>query len=133
VNGNVDGIAWECTRGSDEGRLSFPEVVRKLAEAGVERYHTDLVRAEKVYYQPKGDYCVTACAAIKEEPAGEFSAAGVEMAIRAVQRGAIQYIEFCRNILAAGCVGYIVSLTGRRVVYYGRTGDTHIEPFPPKA
>jgi hypothetical protein len=39
-------------------------------------------------------------------------------------RGAI---ETC----TAGCVAYMVSLPGRRVVYYGRTGASHVEHFPP--
>jgi hypothetical protein len=30
----------------------------------------------------------------------------------------------------AGCVGYHVFITGKRVVYYGRQGDQQIEYFP---
>ena len=30
----------------------------------------------------------------------------------------------------AGCVGYMAFMAGRRVVYYGRTGDSHVEWFP---
>ncbi len=59
-----------------------------------------------------------------------FSAANVEAAVRAIQRQEIQYREFCRRIVAAGCVGYHVFLEGRRVVYYGRAGDSHTEYFP---
>jgi hypothetical protein len=54
-----------------------------------------------------------------------FSAEGVEKALRAIQRGEIGYREFCERIAAAGCVGYIVSLAGRRALYYGaRTTPT---------
>ena len=59
-----------------------------------------------------------------------FSATGVEAAVRAVQAGAIPYRTFCERVVAAGCVGYHVSIVGRRVVYYGRTGDSHVEWFP---
>ena len=62
--------------------------------------------------------------------AREFSAEGVEKAVRAIQRQQIAYREFCRLIADAGCVGYFVSLAGRRAVYYGRTGDEHVEWFP---
>jgi uncharacterized protein YbcV (DUF1398 family) len=58
-----------------------------------------------------------------------FSAEGVEKAVRANQRQEIAYREFCRLIAGAGCVGYFVSLAGRRAVYYGRTGDEHVEWF----
>ena len=30
----------------------------------------------------------------------------------------------------AGCAGYFVSIPGKRVVYYGRTGETHVEIIP---
>ena len=34
------------------------------------------------------------------------------------------------KVLAAGCVGYIVSIVGRRAVYFGRSAETHVELFP---
>jgi len=52
------------------------------------------------------------------------------IAIRAVQSGAIDYKEFCRRIAEAGCIFYLVSLTGRRAVYYGRSGEAHVDLFP---
>ncbi len=33
-------------------------------------------------------------------------------------------------MMDAGCAGYFVSLIGRRAVYFGRTAETHVEPFP---
>ncbi len=33
--------------------------------------------------------------------------------------------------MAAGCVGYFVQITGRRVIYFGRSGESHVEQFPP--
>jgi uncharacterized protein YbcV (DUF1398 family) len=40
------------------------------------------------------------------------------------------YKGFCAKVAGAGCAGYVVSLLGRRVMYYGRTCETHIEHFP---
>jgi uncharacterized protein YbcV (DUF1398 family) len=40
------------------------------------------------------------------------------------------YQGFCDKVVAAGCAGYLVSIVGRRVLYYGRTGETHTEYFP---
>jgi uncharacterized protein YbcV (DUF1398 family) len=54
----------------------------------------------------------------------------LEAAVRAVQAGAIKYKQFCRQVMEAGCVVYLVSLAGRRLVDYGRTGDMHVEHFP---
>ena len=40
------------------------------------------------------------------------------------------YVAFCEKVKAAGCAGYLVSFLGRRVVYFGRTAETHVEYFP---
>ena len=67
---------------------------------------------------------------VETTPAMSFSAQGVEAAVRAAQAGNIAYKTFCERVLASGCVGYHVSIAGQRVVYYGRTGDSHVEWFP---
>lgn len=123
-------IVAECTRGSDEGRMPFPEVARRLVAAGVERYHADLSRAEKIYYLPDGSSHAVPCAPLDRPAAAAFRPAGVDAAVRASQAGAISYAHFCEAIAEAGCVGYLVTFAGRRAVYYGRTGETHVEPFP---
>jgi uncharacterized protein YbcV (DUF1398 family) len=130
MDAQVRDVMVEATRASDEERVTFGEVVMTLMQAGVERYHCDLVRGEKSYYLPGGESEVVAGDAIGVAPAGEFSAAGVDAAVRAIQAGEIQYKTFCRRVAEAGCVGYHVSLVGRRAVYYGRTGDSHVEWFP---
>jgi uncharacterized protein YbcV (DUF1398 family) len=40
------------------------------------------------------------------------------------------YHGFCQKAARAGCAGYLVSIPGRRVLYFGRTGETHTEYFP---
>lgn len=117
------------TTGSDDGTLTFPQVVGKLAQVGVERYHTDLQRAEKTFYLPDGQSVVVHTKAIEAKVAPAFNSAGVEAAVRTIQKGEIGYLEFCERIAAAGCASYIVSLSGRRAVYYGRTGEIFVEPF----
>jgi uncharacterized protein YbcV (DUF1398 family) len=129
-NSNVKAVVEACTRGSDEDRMSFPEVVANLQEAGVERYYTDLVRSEKTYYLPAGDSIVVPAKPVLRQPASTFSATGTEAAIRAIQARQIGYGEFCERIAAAGCTSYLVSLVGRRVVYFGRTAESHVEPMP---
>jgi len=123
-------VMQECTEGSDQERLSFPEVVMKLAEAGVERYHADLTRAEKIYYLPTGESHRVTAAKVEATPPSAFAADGIAAAVKAIQQKKIAYREFCEGIAKAGCVGYMVSLAGRRAVYYGRTGDSYVESFP---
>jgi uncharacterized protein YbcV (DUF1398 family) len=130
MHAQVKEVMIECTRASDEERMTFGEVVVKLIKAGVERYHADLVRGDKTYYLPNGEFEAVKGKTVATLPAQEFSAGGVDAAVRAIQAGKIQYGAFCERIAASGCVGYIVSLAGQRAVYYGRTGDIHIEWFP---
>jgi uncharacterized protein YbcV (DUF1398 family) len=130
MNAHVKTVVEDCTKASDEARLAFPQIVQNLMAAGVERYHADLLRAEKTYYWPDGGSHVVAAHGLDRMPAAAFSAAGVEAAVRASQAGRITYKEFCVRIAEAGCVDYIVSLAGRRAVYFGRTGENHVEMFP---
>lgn len=123
-------VARACTRASDDEAINFPEVVERLMEIGVERYHADLQRAEKVYYMPDGSSERVECRPLAAIPADPFSASGVEAAVRAVQAGTIRYNAFCERIAEAGCVGYFVTLAGRCAVYYGRGMETHVERFP---
>ncbi len=130
MNAEAIAVVTECTAGSDAGRLTFPQVVGMLVTAGIERYHADLCRAEKTYYLPDGASLVVAGAKLAARPTIGFSAAGIDAAVRAVQAGKLTYEQFCARIAEAGCVGYHVSLAGRRAVYYGRTGEMHVEMFP---
>jgi len=127
---NITSLMEACTTGSDQERMTFPQVVMQLIDAGVERYYADLSRSEKIYFMPNGESHLTPCKHITQKPAMAFSAEGVETAVRAIQSQSIKYQEFCTRIALAGCIGYIVSLSGRRVVYFGRTGDMHVEHFP---
>jgi uncharacterized protein YbcV (DUF1398 family) len=130
MQADVIEVMQECTDASDQERITFPEVVARLARAGVERYHADLLRAEKIYYLPSGESHRVQAGQIEATPAAAFTADGVAAAVRAIQQQQIKYREFCERIARAGCVGYLVSLAGRRAVYYGRTGDSYVEPFP---
>jgi uncharacterized protein YbcV (DUF1398 family) len=130
MNAQFSTIVEECTADSDASRMSFPAVVGKLMSAGVERYHADLVRSEKAYFLPSGESRVIPNEKIDRAPAMTFSAPSVESAVKAIQHGEIDYKTFCERVMDAGCVGYHVSIAGRRVVYYGRTGDSHVEYFP---
>ena len=129
MDAGVKDVVREMSRASDEERITFPEVVKALMVAGIERYHADLVAGRKTYYLPDGDFEEVDVDKVGGA-AREFSAEGVEKAVRAIQRRDIAYREFCRRIADAGCVGYFVSLAGRRAVYYGRAGDEHVEWFP---
>lgn len=128
MDDRVKTVVRHVTEASDHD-MPFPEVVKALLEVGVERYHADLVAANKTYYMPDDSFETVRCSRVAA-PAATFAAGEVEAAVRCIQGKQIGYPEFCRRIAAAGCVGYFASLVGRRAVYYGRTNDSYTEPFP---
>lgn len=120
----------ECAADALSGRRSFPEIVGLLAAVGVERYHADYSRQEITYYLPSGDSLVIATPHSSHMTAREFSPSAVESAVRESQRNEHTYLDFIRKTMAAGCVGYFVQIAGRRVIYFGRNGENHVEHFP---
>ncbi|MGA2485743.1 MAG: DUF1398 family protein [Roseiarcus sp.] len=129
MDAHVKEVVRAVTTASNENSLPFPAVVKALAEVGVERYHADLVVGAKTYFMPNGD-CETVASHTSKTTADAFNGDAVEAALRAIQRGAISYTTFCDRIAEAGCVGYFVSLKGKRALYYGRTNDVFVEWFP---
>lgn len=135
IDGQILDVLQECSRGSF-ANMPFPEVVRKLAAAGIESYHADLYRHEKTYYLPNGDSHVEKEGAqyAEELPAGavaaELDSDAVQRALRRIQGRESGYLEFLQEIMKAGVSSYGVYLRGQRVIYSGRTGDQHIERFP---
>src|SRR5690606_30246370 len=121
--------AEACAADSDNG-APFPEIVSRLAAAGFERYHADLRRGDKTFYMPDGESHVVPCRRVSGPFGDRFSADHVHDALKAIQRREIDYVEFCERLAHSGCVGYLVSLSGRRALYYGRTAETYVELFP---
>ena len=131
MNDKTRQVMHECSSGSIDGSMAFPNVVSKLAAIGCEQYHADLRRQEKTYYVPDGESHVEPLPPASRSIAPTFSADGIVDALRAIQAGQISYVEFLGRIVAAGCVGYLVYVAGRRAIYLGRNGDMHVEHFPP--
>lgn len=123
----------ECVRASLDGTMTFPEILGSLKRIGVERYHADYSRKENTYYLANGESYVIALPVFPDSNgkiAQNFSAENVAAAVGQSQRGEHSYLDFVRKTTEAGCVGYFVQLTGRRVQYFGRNGEIHTEVFP---
>lgn len=112
------------------GEATFPEVVKVMMMEGVESYWVDLVRREDTFYMPDGQTHRETMKMPAPGIAGEFAQAEVIAAIRAAQTDTIRYPEFVRRLAAAGATGYAVYLAGKKVVYFGRKGEMHVEEFP---
>lgn len=120
----------QCAARSLAHEIDFAKVLRTLAKAGVERYHADYCRGELTYYWPTGQSHVVAASHAAAPLGDPFVAHDVEASVRQSQRGEHTYADFVRKTMAAGCVGYFVQITGRRVSYFGRRGECHEEIIP---
>jgi uncharacterized protein YbcV (DUF1398 family) len=124
--------ADRCLNGSHEGSMSFPQIVGTLIEDGFEGYFVDYRRNVASYYLPDGDSVELNNVQTPGTVAADFDAVAIQAAVREAQANGpdYSYEGFCRKAKAAGCAGYIVSFSGRRVLYFGRTAETYVEPFP---
>jgi uncharacterized protein YbcV (DUF1398 family) len=122
-------VMHEVLAESQAGKLTFPEVVRRLQEAGVESYFADVAKGEETFYMPDGKTHVERMVLPSGEIAKEFSSSGIVSAIRAAQTDSIRYPEFMKRAVTAGVIGYWAFLTGKKVIYFGRKGEFHVEEF----
>lgn len=115
-----------------EDRISFPEIVGTLAAGGFESYLVDYRSETQTFYRPDGDHAVLARHSVEGEVAAAFDAAAIAGLVEWAQENGpdYSYPEFSARAKAAGCAGYLVSFMGRRAVYFGRSGETHVEHFP---
>jgi len=124
-------VVAETARATLAGTISFPEVVRKLVETGIEYYHVDYVAMRKTFYGGTGDTVTTPIPYEGLPPvAVDFDVAALRAAILDSQRHGQTYREFTRRAMEAGVQGYFAFLRGQRVTYWGRGGDQHTEWFP---
>lgn len=125
-------VAKACLEGAAENTMTFPQIVGTLMQEGFEGYAIDFRRARATYYMPDGDSIEVPTHGIDVAIAAAFDTIGVQSAIKEAQQlvPGYTYLGFCNKVALAGCAGYIVSFTGRRALYIGRTAETHVEHFP---
>jgi uncharacterized protein YbcV (DUF1398 family) len=123
-------IMHEVSLQTQEGKMTFPEVVGRLLEAGVESYFVDFAAGRKTYYLADGATHSETMILNLDPVARNFSAPELVAAIRGAQADTVRYPEFVKRSTAAGVIAYWAFLTGKQVVYFGRKGETHVERFP---
>lgn len=132
MNAEQTSAARTCLHAAHDGSMSFPEIVGTLIAAGFEGYAVDYRRNTQTYYLPDGDSISLQMQPASGSVAATFDASTLEALVRWAQSGSpdYTYVAFSEKVKAAGCAGYLVSFLGRRVIYIGRTAETHVEHFP---
>ncbi len=123
-------VIEEVLSETQAGKLIFPEVVRRLSEAGVESYFVDFATGNETFYMADGRSQVERLTLPLSPVATDFSVSEVVAAIRGAQADTIRYPEFVGRSTAAGVIAYWAFLAGRKVIYFGRKGEFHVENFP---
>ena len=125
-------IARACLDGAEDNTMTFPQIVETLIRAGFESYLVDFRRATATYFLATGDSIVLPARHGHAPVAPALDSTALQAAIREAQQHVpgYTYAGFCAKAIAAGCAGYLVSFSGRRALYFGRTAETHIEHFP---
>lgn len=132
VNEKQKTTARACLEGAEGNTMSFPQIVGALMEAGFEGYTIDYRRATATYFLPNGKSLELTAHAVSTPVAPVFDTSLMQAAIREAQQQVpgYTYRGFCEKAASAGCASYIVSFSGRRALYIGRTAETHVENFP---
>lgn len=132
MNDHQKNIARKCIEGAEGNMMTFPQIVGTLMEAGIESYAIDLRRSVAIYFLPDGSSAELETHEIDTPVAPDFDVARLQAAIREAQQQVpgYTYKGFCKKAASAGCSGYVISFSGRRALYIGRTAETHVEHFP---
>ena len=125
-------VAKACLAGAENDSMAFPDIIGALIEAGFEGYSVDFRTGTATYYAAEGGLIALPIHAIATPVAPRFDTDAMQAAIREAQanRPDYTYAGFCEKAAVAGCASYLVSFTGRRALYIGRDGGTHVEHFP---
>ncbi|HWL55029.1 MAG TPA: hypothetical protein VNQ90_21480 [Chthoniobacteraceae bacterium] len=124
--------ARQSLQAAYDGTRPFPDIVRELASAGFEGYTVDYRCGTTTYFLPDGDHVTLNNPPSDQAVSPAFDQPAIAARIQWAQANppGYSYKAFCHHVKAAGCAGYIVSFSGRRVLYFGRTAETHVELFP---
>jgi uncharacterized protein YbcV (DUF1398 family) len=124
-------VARASFEGSEANTLTFPEGVRLLAAAGFKSYLVDYPAGTRTYHHANGESFTFQ--GPPHPPVDAFNLGVVKAAIKEAQVmvPGYTYQGFCRKVTElGGTAGYLVSLVGKRVLYFGLNGETHTEYFP---
>ncbi len=87
-------VIQELAMATQQGKLTFPQVVQGLLEVGVESYRVDFATQEKTHYLLDGTTCTVPMILDPGPIATEFSSADLVTAIRGAQADTVRYPEF---------------------------------------
>ncbi|MGE5084689.1 MAG: DUF1398 family protein [Bacillota bacterium] len=110
-------------------RMAFSSLIMTLEKMGVESYHVDMAQQSTCYQMLNGEV-MSESFYFDGKIAQDFDDGEIRSAILDIKQNHLEYKEFLKRIMNAGIVNYVIYLKGRKIIFYGRNGDSYIENFP---
>lgn len=109
----------------------FPVLAEVLRQAGVQMNRWSLPSCQSVFLMKEGAVVqqgTPLVTGVHEIP--KFDREALITALRTDQEGRSTFPEFLQAAWKAGVVGYDADFAGRKVIYYGATGESYLEEYP---
>jgi uncharacterized protein YbcV (DUF1398 family) len=109
----------------------FPVLAEVLRQAGVQMNRWSLPSCQSVYLMKEGSVVQQGApllTGVQEIP--KFDRDALMSALRTDQEGRSTFPEFLQAVWKAGVIGYDADFIGRKVIYYGATGESYMEEYP---
>lgn len=109
----------------------FPVLAEVLRQAGVQMNRWSLPSCQSVFLMKEGSVVqqgTPLVTGVHEIP--KFDREALITAIRTDQQGHSTFPEFLQATWRAGVVGYDADFIGRKVIYYGASGESYMEEYP---
>ncbi len=109
----------------------FPVLAEVLRQAGVQMNRWSLPSCQSVFLMKEGSVVqqgTPLVTGVHEIP--KFDREALITALRTDQEGRSTFPEFLQAAWKAGVVGYDADFVGRKVIYYGATGESYLEEYP---
>ena len=106
------------------GKTNFGEFLEELSQIGVIQYDINVATGQATY---KGEH-----SEVKTDPQVQFVISNDfnrNQALQAIASFALPFLDFLRELAAAGVTTYNVNIIERSATYVGINGDKIVEPL----
>lgn len=107
---------------SPAGALNFSEFVASLEETLVDYCRVDLLEGRMIFVAEDGEV-YSDNLELKSEISGKFDDGGIRQAILDNQMDRLSFKDFVLQLMNCGVVSYTIHLSGKKVIYFGKSGD----------
>jgi uncharacterized protein YbcV (DUF1398 family) len=109
----------------------YPVYAKKLREAGIDQYEVNIEVPAVTFRQHNGEEIRMSESWSGIRCEDTFEQEDVKKALERVQLGITDYVDFLKEIAAAGVHTYLADLTGMKVIYRGMgAGESYTETIP---